>query len=224
MDINDLKTMIGRRIFELRKNNNYSKKDVREKTDISEQMQKQYEDGSVKKIPSTEILLKLSELYQVPISYFFSDAYDTPAKTDKHQINGIFEVAKTLIDLSQAHGVSLFIEKRTETTDVPCGTIEYPRFEPEPYSVFSFTITDKPIIYNMLKKDTCDYSNLKLYENSILNQFLDKLLTYINLYHENKIDIDDYNTLCEKALKIVKESEEELLEWDGFGETDNLPF
>lgn len=233
MDISELKTIMGNRIFALRKDHNYSKKEVREKTGISEQMQKQYEDGSVKKIPSTEILLKLSELYQVPISYFFSDTYDEPIKSNRPRINSIYDVAKTLIDLSQVKGISLVIRKKTETTTVVYHGFDYPEIEEEPYTLFSFSLTDVPELYNKLKSGNCDHDTVKLYEDSILNQFFDKLLTYINLYREEKIDIDDYRTLCEKALNSVKILEKnqrifEELNFEDFDKDDDnendLPF
>lgn len=208
MNTEVLKKVIGERISELRNNNKYSKKEVREKTYISEQMQKQYENATVKKLPSIEVLLKLSELYHVPINYFLSDTYNTPVKSDKHPFNSVFEVAKTIVDLSLSDRVGLYIDKNMEETHS-----ESEDFLPDynrSYTDFAIRITSNPTVYEEIREYRYDDDSIFLaYESSILYLFLDKIYNYLKLYHEGNLDADDYKSLCEKALKAVKEQEKE---------------
>lgn len=217
---------IGSRIKELKELKNLKQDDLIELTGLSRVTISNYEQGKVK--PPVEFLMKLAETYDVSIDWLCG-------LNSKHtnKINSIYDVAKTVIDLSQVKGISLVIRKKTETTTVVYHGFDYPEIEEEPYTSFSFSLTDVPELYNKLKSGNCDHDTVKLYEDSILNQFFDKLLTYINLYREEKIDIDDYRTLCEKALNSVKILEKnqrifEELNFEDFDKDDDnendLPF
>lgn len=249
MNIDDLKTSIGRKIYELRKKHSYSKKYIREKTDISEQMQKQYEDGTTKKLPSTDILFRLSEFYNVPLNYFFSDTWSEVSKPQKRN-DSLLDVAKLLVDLSTNENIYFAIEKKEEQVVIRSQKMRYYAAYgelPEEFSkfknidFFKFTIYDCPnIARNIVETEDTILSNDEYTEftnQSILGKFYDKLLTYNSLYEEKKIDIDDYNTLCQKALNIV-ESEEKYknaldnaldnIDFSDFDDddtnTDDLPF
>lgn len=224
MNIDDLKTSIGRKIYELRKKHSYSKKYIREKTDISEQMQKQYEDGTTKKLPSTDILFRLSEFYNVPLNYFFSDTWSEVSKPQK-RTDSLLDIAKLLVDLSTNNDIYLSIEKKDTATTIPeldiiSGTYQY---IPKKLNSFKFEIYDYPDIVNHIKtEESISQEEYKKFINeSILYKFYDKLLTYMAVYKENKIDLEDYNTLCEKALKIVEKEEKSKFDFNFDFDFDN---
>lgn len=234
MNIDDLKTSIGRKIYELRKKHSYSKKYIREKTDISEQMQKQYEDGTTKKLPSTDILFRLSEFYNVPLNYFFSDTWSEVSKPQKRN-DSLLDVAKLLVDLSTNDNIYFSIEKAEKQVYVETYEPQYyPEFDRElstqthdiqNVNFFKFIIYDCPdIIKNIIDVEDAmlnDDDYTKFTEQSILGKFYDKLSTYKSVYKENKIDLDDYKTLCEKALKVVEKEEKSKFDFDFDFDFDN---
>lgn len=237
MNIDDLKTSIGRKIYELRKKHSYSKKYIREKTDISEQMQKQYEDGTTKKLPSTDILFRLSEFYNVPLNYFFSDTWSEVSKPQK-RTDSLSDIAKLLVDLSTNDNIYFSIEKAKKQVYVDTSESQYyPEFASElsrhtrdiqDINFFKFVIYDCPdIIQNIINvEDTVlsDEEYTMFTEQSILGKFYDKLSTYKSVYKENKIDLDDYKTLCEKALKVVEKEEKSKFDFDFDNEIDDEDF